>query len=176
LLVEKRRHPRDTSPRAGKLPASGRVKSARSGDWSYHAPDWQPLCLPRPALAETYSCPCRSDSAVQEKLHVPLKSEGLVPLRFARERSKWKQKEKTGKMGGNDGTISSRESRQKRFEEFALKEECALNNDGLTSRPEPITSPRLAVLLQPVFPAGRLRAVSRTGLRPLRRGLSRLRH
>src|SRR5208282_4255833 len=49
--------------RVGKLPASGTVKSARSGDWSFPALDWQPTCLPRPALAETYSCPCRSDSA-----------------------------------------------------------------------------------------------------------------
>src|SRR5271167_2951459 len=56
------------------------------------------------------------------------------------------------------------------FEEFAL------NKDGLTSRREPIIFPRLAVLLQPVFPTGRSGAVSRTGPRPLRKGPSRLRH
>src|SRR5271156_2396428 len=56
------------------------------------------------------------------------------------------------------------------FEEFAL------NKNGLTSRREPIISPRLAVLLQPVFPAVRSRAVSRTDPPPLRKGLSRLRH
>src|ERR1700678_2386393 len=61
---------------------------------------------------------------------------------------------------------------------FKLKcsEELALNKNGLTSRREPIISPRFAVLLQPRFPAVRSRAVSRTGPRPLRRGLSRLRH
>src|SRR5208282_5510691 len=77
---------------------------------------------------------------------------------------------KSRKMSGNDSAISERESREERFEEFAL------NKKGLTSRREPLISPRLAVLLQPVFPAVRSRAVSRTGPRPLRRGLSRLRH
>ena len=57
------------------------------------------------------------------------------------------------KMSGNDSAISVRESREEQFEEFAP------NKNGLTSRREPIISPRLAVLLQPVFPAGRSRAV-----------------
>src|SRR5271156_1142582 len=77
---------------------------------------------------------------------------------------------KSRKMSGNDSAISERESHEERFEEFVL------NKNGLTSRREPIISARLAVLLQPVFPAVRSRAVSRTGPRPLRRGLSRLRH
>src|SRR6202167_3952769 len=78
--------------------------------------------------------------------------------------------EKSGKMSGDDSAISVRESREERFEEFAL------NKNGLTSGREPIISPRLAVLLQPVFRAVRSRAVWRTGPRPLRRGPSRLRH
>ena len=96
MPVEKRRHPRDTSPRVGKLPASGTVKSARSSDWSFPAPDWQPLCLPKPALAETYSCPCRSDSAVQKKLHIPLKARARSALVRA-SALKWKKKEKAAK-------------------------------------------------------------------------------
>ena len=151
MLVEKRWHPRDTSPRVEKLPASGTVKSARSGDWSFPALDWQPLCLPRPALAETYSCPCRSDSAAQKKLHVPLKARGSFSP-GSRERAKWKEQEKTEKRAATTARLLYA-SHEERFEE------CALGNDGLTSRREPITSPRLAALLQPVFPAGRSGAV-----------------
>jgi hypothetical protein len=42
---------------------------------------------------------------------------------------------KNGKMSGHDSAISSRESRQERFEEFAL------NKHGLTSRRELISLP-----------------------------------
>ena len=40
---------------------------------------------------------------------------------------------KNGKMSGNDSPISLRESREERFEKFAL------SKDGLTSRREPIS-------------------------------------
>jgi hypothetical protein len=55
---------------------------------------------------------------VQKKLQVPLKAKGSFRP-GSRERAKMEEG-KSGKMSGNDRSVSLRESRQERFEECEL--------------------------------------------------------